>query len=240
MALNNFVAPLVLVFIGISIIQAHKTEPQVLGLRLNTVDSKFYYTEEGQISLESGESATLEVIGVGLNDSTNLKLTTAKMAHGKDCDDMNEKEPVLYTTQKALQTGWKLVLDGKDIIYDASKTTYYVCLLVSNTFVHQGSETSVSIQLRDSPLLPLWSNFIFLAFLLCLSGLFSGLNLGLMSLDQTELRIVIKTGSESEKNNANAILPVRMLGNFLLCSLLLGCAIGYLNLLSDNSVRVCV
>ena len=48
------------------------------------------------------------------------------------------------------------------------------------------------------------------------------INLGLMSLDQTELQIVIKTGSEAEQENAKAIFPVRNYGNFLLCSLLFG------------------
>ena len=43
-----------------------------------------------------------------------------------------------------------------------------------------------------------------------------------MSLDQTELQIVIKTGSEDEQENAKAISPVRNFGNFLLCSLLFG------------------
>ena len=76
--------------------------------------------------------------------------------------------------------------------------------------------------MRPAPLWPTWVNFIFLAFLLCLSGLFSGLNLGLMSLDQTELAIVIKTGTEADQENAKAISPVRALGNFLLCSLLFG------------------
>ena len=34
------------------------------------------------------------------------------------------------------------------------------------------------------------------------SGLFSGLNLGLMSLDQTELKIVQNTGTDTEKGYA--------------------------------------
>ena len=54
------------------------------------------------------------------------------------------------------------------------------------------------------------------------SGLFSGLNLGLMSLDPVGLEIVL--GSDNPKHIAAAqrIKPLRDRGNWLLCTLLLG------------------
>lgn len=58
--------------------------------------------------------------------------------------------------------------------------------------------------------------------LLCLSGLFSGLTLGLMSLDLAQLRIVISGGSPREAQCALKILPLRRKGNLLLCTLLIG------------------
>ena len=42
------------------------------------------------------------------------------------------------------------------------------------------------------------------------SGLFSGLNLGLMSLDQTELKIVQNTGTDAEKGYAAVSLILSM------------------------------
>ncbi|XP_008064159.1 metal transporter CNNM2 [Carlito syrichta] len=71
-------------------------------------------------------------------------------------------------------------------------------------------------------LLPFWLQVIFISLLLCLSGMFSGLNLGLMALDPMELRIVQNCGTEKERNYAKRIEPVRRQGNYLLCSLLLG------------------
>ena len=65
-----------------------------------------------------------------------------------------------------------------------------------------------------------------------LSGIFSGLNLGLMALDKTELKIVMNTGTTKEKQYAQAIEPVRRHGNFLLCTLLLG------NVLVNSSLTI--
>ncbi|XP_051268371.1 metal transporter CNNM4 isoform X2 [Dicentrarchus labrax] len=71
-------------------------------------------------------------------------------------------------------------------------------------------------------LLPMWLQIILIGFLLVLSGMFSGLNLGLMALDPMELRIVQSCGTDKEKNDARKIEPIRSKGNYLLCSLLLG------------------
>lgn len=66
-----------------------------------------------------------------------------------------------------------------------------------------------------------WSLCIIL-FLVALSGLFSGLTLGLLGLDKTGLEIVIGGGSEQEKVWAQKLLPLRADGNRLLCTLLVG------------------
>lgn len=58
--------------------------------------------------------------------------------------------------------------------------------------------------------------------LLCLSALFSGCTLGLLSLDKTDLEVVMASGSPKEQHMASVIYPLRRHGNQLLVTLLLG------------------
>eukprot|EP00899_Mesostigma_viride_P005795 jgi/Mesvir1/15216/Mv06446-RA.1 len=58
--------------------------------------------------------------------------------------------------------------------------------------------------------------------LLFLSALFSGLNLGLLALDKVGLQIVMESGSGKEREYAATIYPLRMRGNLLLVTLVLG------------------
>lgn len=69
---------------------------------------------------------------------------------------------------------------------------------------------------------PTWVSFVIVGVLICMSGLFSGLTLGLLGLDLNGLEIV--EGGDDEKNRemARKIIPIRKNGNLLLCTLLLG------------------
>jgi metal transporter CNNM len=71
--------------------------------------------------------------------------------------------------------------------------------------------------------LPLGVQWCFIVILLAFSFLFSGLTLGLMSLDPSGLEIVM-ANSDDPKNAraARAIYPVRQNGNLLLCTLVVG------------------
>ncbi|VDP90950.1 unnamed protein product [Echinostoma caproni] len=94
-----------------------------------------------------------------------------------------------------------------------------------------GSERRLAFHTTGT-LMPMWVQIILIIVLFFLSGLFSGLNLGLMSLDKTELKIIESAGAPNEKNYAKAIRPVREKGNLLLCTLLLG------NVLVNTSLTI--
>jgi len=208
------------------------TEVKVLGLRLPNVDSTTGYTDDGVITALAGEDITIEVIGVGLSKESLVKLSTARMSAGEDCGQSNGT--LLQTRHLQLyegQSNFAINLKNDDIIYSSTQDTYYLCVQVGDVFIHQGIKNELAIKFY-SRMLPIWLMILLVTLLLCLSGLFSGLNLGLMALDQTELQIVIKTGTESEQADAKSIMPIRALGNFLLCSLLLG------NVLVNNTLTI--
>lgn len=99
-------------------------------------------------------------------------------------------------------------------------TTYYFCFYE----VHQGTEPWKTLRIVKpySNPIPLAARICFIGILMVLSGLFSGLNLGLMALDVNSLQIIMVSGTESQKRHAKTIYPVRKRGNYLLCTLLLG------------------
>jgi hypothetical protein len=70
--------------------------------------------------------------------------------------------------------------------------------------------------------IPFPLQIVLIVVFLCFSALFSGLTLGLMSLDKTGLEIVMSGDDPKAAGYAKVIYPIRENGNLLLCTLLLG------------------
>ncbi|KAL7447137.1 hypothetical protein ACHAXM_010574 [Skeletonema potamos] len=82
--------------------------------------------------------------------------------------------------------------------------------------------TSCSCEGEKSAI-PVALQWVLILVLVMFSALFSGLTLGLMSLDPTALEIVMANSDDPElARAAKAIYPIRLRGNLLLCTLLLG------------------
>lgn len=73
-----------------------------------------------------------------------------------------------------------------------SKDTFFFLFQADVTalkpFVFQGTDPWLALDVFK-PFLPVWASIIIILTCLCFSALFSGLNLGLMSLDRTELKV---------------------------------------------------
>ncbi|MCO5554360.1 hypothetical protein L7F22_007889 [Adiantum nelumboides] len=62
---------------------------------------------------------------------------------------------------------------------------------------------------------------ILVPILVLLSGVFAGLTLGYMSLDETQLSVLMTTGDEIQRERARKIMPIRKDGHLLLTTLLI-------------------
>ena len=98
--------------------------------------------------------------------------------------------------------GFLIVLE-RGLEYHADDDIFFVCIQTKpgGPFIHQGDAKNVKIVVKRDHI-PGWLKIIAIIVCLLLSGTFSGLNLGLMSLDQTELKIVMSTGTDKEKSYA--------------------------------------
>ncbi|XP_053477336.1 metal transporter CNNM2a isoform X3 [Ictalurus furcatus] len=197
---------------------------RVYGQNINNETwSKIAFTEQARSSVS------------GLADGP-AGYTEADAAAFQPCGIRSSDIIILPNVDVSRSTSGVIEIEVKPLRKTEKSKVYYMCIAApapaadgvndawsENTWIyHEGHDTKMLVVEEKKFLMPFWLQVIFIAMLLCLSGMFSGLNLGLMALDPMELRIVQNCGTEKEKKYASKIEPVRSQGNYLLCSLLLG------------------
>ncbi|XP_069363760.1 unextended protein-like isoform X2 [Maniola hyperantus] len=197
------------------------------GLRVED-SNKEPIIENGIPSVLSDTKFVLRLFGQGLTPHTVIAFTHDMMPFGQPCKFLLKGE-YLAAEGSVSPTSALFEIRAPSPLIDSK---LYICAKnlrpgIQNPehdeekYLHQGIEPWKMLATHNK-LLPLWVSISLILTCLMFSALFSGLNLGLMSLDRTELKIIANTGTEQERNYAKAIMPVRDHGNYLLCSILLG------------------
>ncbi|XP_054036766.1 LOW QUALITY PROTEIN: metal transporter CNNM4 [Rissa tridactyla] len=210
-------------------------DSMILGMRLEeSTKPAAGAPARGPIQVTEGSEVLLRLYGLGLGPGTSERVAFAELrpatsnnasvANGT-CPERSQDLLVQPGLAEARDTSALLRVRVQPLRKDEQAKTYVLCTQrqPGQPWVpHQGADGQIVVLEEKKSLLPLWLQVILIAGLLVLSGMFSGLNLGLMALDPMELRIVQNCGTEKEKRYARKIEPIRRKGNYLLCSLLLG------------------
>uniref|UniRef100_A0A5S6R090 CNNM transmembrane domain-containing protein n=1 Tax=Trichuris muris TaxID=70415 RepID=A0A5S6R090_TRIMR len=219
-------------------------EPVLLGLRVDDYESVVGYETTGSygipgtVTVQPHVEVRIRIFGINL-----LKVQTVLLTQSEaECLDTS-----LVTPSREFNP-FDPESFGFSVVFPQDGVIYYVCFawsvpgslpsnqsIPADETVHQGNKEFQRVAVYSKSkvyYLPLPLQICMLCVLLVLSGLFSGLNLGLMTLNRTELQIIRKCGDKTERKFAEKIYPVRKRGNYLLCSLLLG------NVLVNSAISI--
>ncbi|XP_029018263.1 metal transporter CNNM4 isoform X2 [Betta splendens] len=232
--------------------EAAVSEPRsftrILGMRLEKSEKPSETTERGEIQVTEGSDILFRFYGlhlfpnssklVGFTALDDNEFSAMTLSVNRTCAELTKDIEVKGSMEVNNQNTAGLVsLTIKQLRKGEAVKVFGLC--VRDTQEEEDKwrllddrDVRLRVVEEQKRLLPIWLQVIIICCLLVLSGMFSGLNLGLMALDPMELRIVQSCGTEKEKKYARKIEPIRRKGNYLLCSLLLG------NVLVNTSLTI--
>ncbi|XP_049713030.1 metal transporter CNNM4 [Elephas maximus indicus] len=214
----------------------------VLGMRLASCNKSCGVNADGIIFVSEGSSVSLRLYGQRLGAVASGLISFTELddyeaaRHSSGCPELT-KDLVVQQLVNVSRGGTSavLVLLTRFLRRSENVKLYALCTRAGpdQPWQRWTDKDSLLYMVQEAgSLLPLWLHIVLIVVLLGLSGIFSGLNLGLMALDPMELRIVQNCGTDREKRYARKIEPIRRKGNYLLCSLLLG------NVLVNTSLTI--
>ncbi|XP_059407296.1 metal transporter CNNM4-like [Carassius carassius] len=208
--------------------QSSGSDSRILGMRLERSDKPASTSDDGIIQVTEESDIQLRFYGlhISIDAWERIRFVEQSEESNSTCADFT-KDISIRTNMSVHSRGSSGVmgLRIKALRKSESRRDYALCVRHSSdgTWLLLGeNDGKLRVLEEKKSILPIWLQVIIITCLLALSGMFSGLNLGLMALDPMELRIVQRSGTEKEKKYASQIEPIRRKGNYLLCSLLLG------------------
>ncbi|XP_050595078.1 unextended protein isoform X1 [Bombus affinis] len=195
------------------------TDVFIEGLRIETSAKDPSYREDGIPEILAGSKAVIRLFGFGFTEGTLITFTDEPAKRGSICDKIKTNEFLIKNVRNNTATIDVVLPLGSPFFICVKQPVYGEADPNTLLFRHQGTESWQTIYTYEK-FLPLWLSIVIIFMCLTFSALFSGLNLGLMAMDRTELKILCNTGTEKEKQYARTIQPVRNHGNYLLCSIL--------------------